>query len=58
MTRCRLRIRGTIDEPLGRNSTVAPAATLPAAASNIPMWHSVTDQLLIAHWICIQPLQV
>jgi hypothetical protein len=35
LTRCRLRIKGTIDEPLGRNSTAAPAATLPAA-SNIP----------------------
>jgi hypothetical protein len=51
VTRCRLRIRGTIDEPLGRNSTVAPAATLAAAASSIPMWHSVTDQPTTAHCI-------
>lgn len=47
MTRCRLRIRGTIDEPLGRNSTLAPAATLPAAASSIPIQGSVTDPAMI-----------
>jgi hypothetical protein len=36
VTSCRLRISGTIDEPLGRSSIVAPAATLPAAESSNP----------------------
>ena len=36
-TDCRLRMRGTMEDPLGLNSTVAPPATLPATASNIPM---------------------
>lgn len=30
----RLRINGAIEEPLGRNTTVAPPATLPTTASN------------------------
>ncbi|MCX5335662.1 MULTISPECIES: hypothetical protein [unclassified Streptomyces] len=34
---CRLRISGTIGEPLGRNATVAPPATMPATASNAPI---------------------
>jgi len=36
-TRCRLRINGTIEEPVGRNSTVAPSATLTAIASSMPI---------------------
>ena len=36
-TACRLRIRGTIEEPVGLNPTVAPPATLPATASNMPI---------------------
>jgi hypothetical protein len=41
VTNCRLRTNGTIDEPDGRKLTVAPAATLAANPSSIPIAHSV-----------------
>ncbi len=37
VTSCRLRISGTIEDPFGRNSTTAPAATLLATASKTPI---------------------
>ena len=37
VTNWRLRINGTIDEPVGRNCTFSPRATRAATASNIPM---------------------
>src|SRR3954471_12317229 len=37
VTSWRLRISGTLEEPVGRNSTVAPAATRAATASMAPM---------------------
>ncbi|GLW52248.1 hypothetical protein Kpho01_02590 [Kitasatospora phosalacinea] len=39
-TSWRLRISGTIEEPVGRNSTAAPAATRAATASSIPIARS------------------
>src|SRR5689334_13670632 len=42
VTRSRLAISGTIDEPVGRKSTVAPADTRAAIASITPMALSVT----------------
>src|SRR2546430_4037187 len=41
VTSWRLRISGTIEEPLGRKSTVDPAATRPAIESKIPIGDSL-----------------
>lgn len=57
VTNWRLRIKGTIEEPLGRNSTVAPVATRTAIASSspIPRWRRRRWMLLIDRAILLAP---
>jgi hypothetical protein len=42
VTSYRLRISGTIDDPVGRNSAVSPAATLAAIVSRTPIVTSLS----------------
>jgi hypothetical protein len=42
---------GTMDEPLGRKSTVRPCATRAATESNAPIGVSISDGLSAGHLI-------
>src|SRR4051812_11687557 len=48
-TSSRLRINGIIEDPVGRNSTVAPPATRAATASIFPIQHRMRDRGTTVH---------
>jgi hypothetical protein len=44
LTRCRLRIKGTIDEPLGATPPSRQRPPCPPPHPTSPIWYSVIDQ--------------